>query len=136
MKDKKVMLIAGVGAVVLLGVLGYAFVGSSGNDADPSRPYSADSGDASSPDDTAADSPTRGAVANQAGSSSSRLDAADSSETEEGEEEAAIQKKKKKNRKGRKGYSSQSEAGEEQEETKDRPKKTIRSKKKIPLGGG
>ena len=72
MKDKKVMLIAGGGAVLLLCVLGYAFFGSSGNDADPNRPYSADSGDPSSPDDAAADSPTRGAVAKQAGSSSSR----------------------------------------------------------------
>lgn len=135
MKDKKVVLIAVVGAVVLIGGLGYAFVGSSGNDADPSRPYSTDLGDPSYPDDSAADSPTRGAVASQAGSSSSRLGAADSSETEEGEDEAATQKKKKRNRKGRKGYSSQSDSGEE-EETKDRPKKTIRSKNRIPLGGG
>ena len=135
MKDKKVMLIAGVSAVVLLGVLAYAFVGSSGNNADPSRPYSTDLGDPSSPDDAAADSPTRGAVANQAGSSSSRLGAADSSETEEGEDEAATEKKKRKNRKGRKGYSSKPDSDEE-EETEDRPKKTIRSKKRMPLGGG
>lgn len=136
MKDKKVMLIAGAGAVVLLGILGYTFVGSSSGDAEPSGPYSKELADPSSPDDAAVDSPTRGAVPDLADSSSSRLSAAaDSSETEEAEDEAATEKKKRKNRKGRKGYSSNA-VSDEEEATANQPQKTIRTKKKIPLGGG
>lgn len=133
MKDKKLMLIAGAGAVLLLCVLGYAFFGPSGNDADPGSPYSTDLGDSSAANDGAADSPTRGAGANQDGSSA-RLGAADSSETEQAEEETATQKKKRKNRKGRKGYASDSES-EEEEATKTAPMKKIRPQKKIPIGG-
>ena len=133
MKDKKLTLIVGAIAVVLLGGLGYAFFGPSGDDAGSGSPYSTDSGDSSAADDGAADSPTRGAGANQDGSSA-RLGAGDSSETEQAEEEAATQEKKRKNRKGRRGYASGSES-EEEEETKTAPKKAIRSQKKIPIGG-